>query len=143
MIKINKLSELCNGRKNNLNLVNYENYVKQESFQKFVIVIGEYHNKYRNIFNEKWKSMFMPQMAELSQDKKFREIFDVNFEETESFYTQLQIYLKNSINEMNIILKNSLKDQGDILRDDTEGSIVLLDYLVTYFQLTQLILDRL
>lgn len=75
----------------------------------------------------------MPQMAELSQDKKFREIFDVNFDENEYFYTQLQIYLKNSINEMNIILKNSLKDQPETLRDDTEGSIVLLDYLVTYF----------
>lgn len=31
----------------------------------------------------------MPQMAELSQDKKFREIFDVNFDENDYFYTQL------------------------------------------------------
>lgn len=89
MIKVNKLRDLCSGRKNQLGLLNYDCYVKNDSFQKFVIVIQEYYTKYQSVFNEKWKYIFMPQMSELSQDKKFREIFDVNFEENDQFYFSL------------------------------------------------------
>ena len=78
----------------------------------------------------------------MGSDKRFSTIFDIQFSESEAFYFTLQTFLKSGIGEMNHSLKNLVRDEPDILSASIEGSIVLLDYLVTYYQLSQLILEK-
>jgi serine/threonine-protein kinase ULK/ATG1 len=70
---------------------------------------------------------------DLQSDSKFNAVFDLNFIEFESFYIILQSFLRTSIHEMNHLVKNKVKDEEDVLPPPLDGSIVLLDYLVTYF----------
>lgn len=66
-------------------------------------------------------------------DKKFETIFNRNFYDSEQFYFTLQTFLRYSIHEMNHVIKCQLKDESENVPSIVEGSIVLLDYLVTYF----------
>jgi len=76
------------------------------------------------------------------RDKKFQAIFDDNPLEFESFYLILQSFLRHSIREINHLTKIKLNSHNDTsLPAENEKNIVLLDYLVTYFQLTNLLLE--
>lgn len=78
----------------------------------------------------------------LIQDKKFEAVFDHSFAEFESFYIILQSYLRIAIREINNAAKIRVRTETDVLSASTEQNLVLLDYLITYFQLTNLIVDH-
>jgi hypothetical protein len=73
-------------------------------------------------------------------------VFDDNFMEFESFYIILQSFLRAGVRELQASLDGSIEypssSPEEQLHPQFESSVVLLDYLVTYFQLTALILDQ-
>ncbi|KAL4468753.1 hypothetical protein ABPG74_005256 [Tetrahymena malaccensis] len=145
MVKITKLNNMNESNQNSLNLSDWSNYTKAESFKRFQIVINEYYTKYQTHFKQRWENGIFSQQAtktELQKDKKFDAIFDDNFMEFESFYIILQSFLRFTIREINHIAKSRVKNEQDVLPNDLEQSIVLLDYLITFYQLTNLILDH-
>ncbi|KAL4500614.1 hypothetical protein ABPG72_003038 [Tetrahymena utriculariae] len=145
MVKITKLNNMNESNQNSLNLSDWSNYTKTESFKRFQIVISEYYTKYQAHFKQRWESGIFSQQAtkiELQKDKKFDAIFDDNFMEFESFYIILQSFLRFTIREINHIAKSRVKNEQDVLPNELEQSIVLLDYLITFYQLTNLILDH-
>lgn len=79
----------------------------------------------------------------MQNDKKFDAIFDENFTEFESFYIIFNSVLRSAIKELVKELDRVLgkEDPCRALPIDMEKDVVLLDYLVTYFQLSQLILE--
>lgn len=134
MVKITRLNELVKCENNILNLTDWNEYSKSDSFYRFQQVIGEYHLKYASYFKDKWENgVYFHSKMELQKDKKFDAIFDDNFDEFESFYIILQSFLRFTIREINHIAKERLKLEEDLLPHEIEQSIVLLDYLITYF----------
>ncbi|KRX01178.1 Protein kinase-like domain [Pseudocohnilembus persalinus] len=144
MAKIGKLKEMCDRKQNLFYLSNFQSYIQNESFKKFILVINEYYTKYTMIFNEQEEKMFsnLQTKEELKADQKFAVIFDRHFQDNEDFYSTLQYFLKYTVNELNHLIKQRLEGVGEELPSSLEGSIILLDYLVTYFQLSQLIMEK-
>ncbi|KAM3130541.1 hypothetical protein pb186bvf_017350 [Paramecium bursaria] len=148
MIKINKLKDMIikdnNDGSNTLNLLKFNQYVHSVSYNKLCTAIQQYFQKYSLQFNTVWLSLQNPQQKnQVIQDKKFEAVFDDNLIEYESFYIILNSILKNAIRDINSNIENNLvdNDQLQLLPIEIEGGVVLLDYLITYFQLAVLIQD--
>lgn len=75
------------------------------------------------------------------QDKKFDAVFDDNFTEYESFYIILNSILRTAVREIQFTLESKMEisDGTALLPLEVEGGVILLDYLITYFQLASLI----
>ncbi|KAL4459937.1 hypothetical protein ABPG74_003463 [Tetrahymena malaccensis] len=146
MIKISKLQQMSEQQINQFNMSDFLSYVQEESFARFQVVIKEYQTKYGNSFNIFWDNMqnSVSRKQVLQSDKKFAAIFDKTFIEFESFYIIAQGYLRISIHELNQSLNEKLRDyeKSQELPYEIQNSIVFLDYLITYYQLSQLILEK-
>ncbi|KAL4506540.1 hypothetical protein ABPG72_000111 [Tetrahymena utriculariae] len=146
MIKISKLQQMSEQSINQFNMSDFLSYIQEESFSRFQVVIKEYQAKYGNSFNLFWENMQnnLSRKQVLQSDKKFAAIFDKTFIEFESFYIIAQGYLRISIHELNQSLNEKLKiyDKSQELPYEIQNSIVFLDYLITYYQLSQLILEK-
>ncbi|CAD8085766.1 unnamed protein product [Paramecium primaurelia] len=141
MIKINNLKEIINNH-NSLNLNKFEQYIQNPQFNKLSATINQYIQKYTLQFNTVWLSLQNPeQKQQLIVDKKFDAVFDDNFTEYESFYIILNSILRSAIKEIEYQLEQKITFQNtqQLLPTDIEGDVILLDYLITYFQLASLI----
>lgn len=99
--------------------------------------IGLAYSKYLSSFKALW-SQLQGQKGQLQQDKKFDAIFDENFTEFESFYIIFNSVLRLAIRELARELEQMLGKEDPLrgLPMEMEKDVVLLDYLVTYFQLS-------
>ncbi|CAD8100483.1 unnamed protein product [Paramecium primaurelia] len=141
MIKMNNLQELVNGH-NTLNLDKFQDYIQNCQFNKLSAAINQYNQKYTLQFNTVWLSLQNPEQKQLLiVDKKFDAVFDDNFTEYESFYIILNSILRSAIKEIEYQLEQKIifQDTQQLLPIDIEGGVILLDYLITYFQLASLI----
>ncbi|CAD8070866.1 unnamed protein product [Paramecium sonneborni] len=141
MIKINCLNEVIKGQ-NSLGLEKFQQYVQNPLYSKLCTAIHQYNQKYTLQFNTVWLSLQNPDQKQLlAVDKKFDAVFDDNFTEYESFYIILSSILKSAIKEIEYQLESKIavQDTQILLPIDIEGGVILLDYLITYFQLASLI----
>ncbi|CAD8116494.1 unnamed protein product [Paramecium sonneborni] len=141
MIKMNNLKELIDGQ-NTLNLDKFQQYIQNPQFGKLSAAINQYNQKYTLQFNTVWLSLQNPEQKQLLiVDKKFDAVFDDNFTEYESFYIILNSILRSAIKEIECQLEQKItfQDAQQLLPIDIEGGVILLDYLITYFQLASLI----
>ncbi|CAD8093789.1 unnamed protein product [Paramecium primaurelia] len=141
MIKLNCLNEVMQGQ-NTLGLEKFQQYVQNPQYTKLCTAIHQYNQKYTLQFNTVWLSLQNPdQKSQLAMDKKFDAVFDENFTEYESFYIILNSILRNAIKEIEYSLESKIivQDTQQLLPIDIEGGVILLDYLITYFQLATLI----
>ena len=143
MLKITRLQDMFSFCKNTLKLANFDEYSNSESFTKLGGVVNDYFTKYKVIFNDKWNSQFGSNYHEFQSDSKFNQVFSANnVAETKEFYNLLQGLVVKAVLIINKTLKETLKSESQELSKNTEGGIILLDYLVTFYQLTQVILDN-
>ncbi|CAD8109433.1 unnamed protein product [Paramecium sonneborni] len=141
MIKMNNLKELIDGH-NTLILDKFQQYISNPQFGKLSAAINQYNQKYTLQFNTVWLSLQNPEQKQLLVvDKKFDAVFDDNFTEYESFYIILNSILRSAIKEIEYQLEQQItfQDPQQLLPIDIEGGVILLDYLITYFQLASLI----
>ncbi|EGR30083.1 protein kinase domain protein [Ichthyophthirius multifiliis] len=143
LIKIKKLNNLSDNQINQLNLSEWNFYINTESYQRFSIIIGEYILKYSQTYNE-----FTETYKDILQDI----LYDNNLIEFENFYVLQDKYLRATIREINHLIKlkivyffqnnNNIEDNQQNLPQEIEKDVVLLDYLVVLFQLTQIIIEN-
>ncbi|CAD8189189.1 unnamed protein product [Paramecium octaurelia] len=141
MIKMNNLQEFTEGH-NTLNLDKFQEYIQNSQFGKLSAAINQYYQKYTLQFNTVWLCLQNPEQKQLLVvDKKFDAVFDDNFTEYESFYIILNSILRSAIKEIEYQLEQKItfQDTQQLLPLDIEGGVILLDYLITYFQLASLI----
>ncbi|CAK61411.1 unnamed protein product (macronuclear) [Paramecium tetraurelia] len=141
MVKMNNLKEVIDGH-NALNLDKFQEYIQNPQFSKLSSAINQYNQKYTLQFNTVWLCLQNPEQKQLLVvDKKFDAIFDDNFTEYESFYIILNSILRSAIKEIEYQLEQKItfQDTQQLLPIDIEGGVILLDYLITYFQLASLI----
>ncbi|EGR34339.1 protein kinase domain protein [Ichthyophthirius multifiliis] len=140
MIHIQKLNIMVLTNMNTYKLDNWSLYSKSENYQILQIVIKQYNKKYSDSFNIIWEKL---NKNDLDKDQKFNVIFDENFVEFETFYIILISFLRYSIRQINFEIKNLITiDQNLSIPDEYQQSLVLNDYLITYFQLTNLMLEH-
>ncbi|CAD8204719.1 unnamed protein product [Paramecium octaurelia] len=141
MIKMNCLNELMVGQ-NTLGLEKFQQYIQNPQYTKLCAAIHQYNQKYTLQFNTVWLSLQNPDQKQLLVvDKKFDAVFDDNFTEYESFYIILNSILRCAIKEIEYSIESKIviQDTQQLLPMDIEGGVILLDYLITYFQLASLI----
>ncbi|CAD8046644.1 unnamed protein product [Paramecium primaurelia] len=139
MIKMYKLKDIDS---NSLDIQGFDAYKTSNQFQSTQITIQQNFTKYQSYFKNIWSSL-QQNKNELSIDKKFDAVFDENFTEFESFYIIFNSVLRQAIKELQKEIDKKLgsDDLSKSLPIDMEKDVVLLDYLVTYFQLSQLTLE--
>jgi SNF-related kinase len=109
--------------------------------------VRDLHQKYSTSFATLWQHLSPPEVkSQLEKDKKFDAIFDQNFTEFESFYIILQSSLRVAVRELEKSLDEAIgfarSSAAEELAENLQDKVITLDYLVTYFQLTTLILDE-
>ncbi|CAD8046461.1 unnamed protein product [Paramecium sonneborni] len=139
MIKMYKLKDI---ESNPLDIIGFDKYKTSPQFQSVQIMIQSNFTKYQSYFKNIWQNLQLNK-SELQIDKKFDAIFDENFTEFESFYIIFNSVLRQAIKELHKEIDRKLisDDITKTLPGELEKEVVLLDYLVTYFQLSLLILD--
>ena len=105
LVKISHLKTMSEQQSNSLQLSDWHEYIKSDSFYRFKLVIAEYYQKYSTAFNDKLSIFIQLHSLQFNRDKKFQAIFDDTPLEFESFYLILQSFLRNSIREINHLTK--------------------------------------
>lgn len=145
MLKIDRLSNMCKNHTNLLNLEHFQEYISNsDSYQKFVLVINQYQTKYDKVFQETKEQ----QLAEVQNTSNHSDLFYfqqsfLTQTESELFYWNVINTLKQVIMEINQNLQQivSAESAQQQLDSQIEGQIILLDYLITYYQIVNLILE--
>ena len=134
MIKINRLHTMVQSNVNLIQLSEFDEYCSTQKYRKFVKVINEYYEKYQGRFQGVFQQL---QYHQHEHERPPQQIFDQNFTEFQQFYQLFQQQVKLVIRELNHYLRGQLTplQRGDQIPDHLQNDVVLLDYLVTLYQL--------
>eukprot|EP00825_Cyclidium_porcatum_P033075 TRINITY_DN35170_c0_g1_i1.p1 TRINITY_DN35170_c0_g1~~TRINITY_DN35170_c0_g1_i1.p1 ORF type:complete len:191 (+),score=22.71 TRINITY_DN35170_c0_g1_i1:147-719(+) len=143
-----RLNEMCVNYKNIFKLQSFQDYTCScDNFKKFIIVINEYYQKYQKIFQQTKTQQLASEDKLYSTNNTFSELAlyhqqFANQVESDIFYLNVKSILKQVILEINLSLQQNIGlEESDQLSTQIEGQVILLDYLITYFQIISLIID--
>jgi hypothetical protein len=130
-------------RNNNvLRLEEFDNYIRSSNFEKFILVVEEYCAKYQAKFNQvQTQLQLLAGKDELSADKNFDPMYDQNSTNSRETFLSFQLLVAAAVRQMNhlIRLRTCYLDVGQLIPEQLQTSVVLLDYLVTLYQLVFLV----